>query len=145
MSARLPGVSEPILRSSPSARGADGGDLEQPTRRQQGQSRPRRGPASSDAGEAALHGAVEEALHVEHHTQLPQRIGGDAAGDVAAEHHVDATVHGATHDVGRRALGVGRRREADRRMGPGHAFELEVADQVAVDDQKVRPEQTHCV
>jgi len=84
---------------------------------------------------------VEIALDVEHDAQLAQRVRGHGAGNIAAEHHVDAALYGATHDVGRSALGVGRGREAERHAGIGHALKLGIADQVAVNHQQIGAEQ----
>ena len=140
MSARLPGVSEPIRSSRPSTRAAPMVAVSI-SRRGVSSGMPGRtgGRRPTHGREAALHRAVEEALDVEHHAQLAQRVGRDRTGDVAAEHHVDAAIDGAAHDIGRRALRVGGRREAERHAGPRHQLELGIGDQVAVDHQKSGP------
>ena len=139
MSARLPGVSEPMRSSRPSTRAAPMVAISSSLRGVSSGSPGRtRRPPAEHRREAPLDRAVEEALDVEHHAQLPERVGRDGAGDIAAEHDLDAALHGAAHDIGRRALGVGGRREAERHAGLGHPLELGVADQVAVDHQQVR-------
>ena len=90
------------------ARRPDGRDLEQPPRLQERQARPHGRPPADHGREAALHRAVEIALDVEHHAQLAERIGRDRTGNVAAEHHLDAAIDGAAHDVGRSALACRR-------------------------------------
>ena len=139
MSARLPGVSEPMRSPRPSTRAAV--MARAISRRGVSSGRPgRTGGRAPARREAAFHGAVEIALHVEQTPAAPavRRHGAECR---SRHQSTPRSTGGARHRP--RALGVGRGREASacRRR---HALELGIADQVAGDHQQSGPSTLGC-